>query len=58
MNPNQLIKEIETTYDVHKISSRGLPVWQYIRNLLYNQIVFPQQNSSNRIKSFYYLMKN
>ena len=59
MNPSSLIKEIENSYDILNVSSNELPIWQYVRNLLYNQTVFySQKPSSNRIKDFYYLIKN
>ena len=51
MLPTDLIKKIENNHNIYDILSNELPIWQYIRNLLYNQILFSNQNNtSNRIK--------
>ena len=59
MNQINIIKEIENNYAVENISCNDLPVWQYLRNLLYNQsIPSSPQYPLNRIKNGYFMLKN
>ena len=55
----KLIKALDKQNDIQSISSNNLPIWQYVRNLLYSK---NQLNNSwqpvNRLKNFYRLMKN
>ena len=57
MNSISIIKEIEENYDINSIVSNELPIWQYIRNLIYSQ-ANPSKKTSTKIKSFYTLIQN
>ena len=57
MNRISIINEIEENYDVNSILSNQVPIWQYIRNLIYGQ---PDcsKNLTRQVKDFYYLVRN
>jgi len=57
MDQISIIKEIEENYNLNNIVSSQLPVWQYIRNLIYSQNSH-QKKYSNRLKDFYCLLQN
>jgi len=50
------IREIEENYNLNTITSDNVPIWQYIRNLLYSQKI--NDIRSNRLKDFYLIMAN
>ena len=37
MNLNSIIREIEYQYDVEKIVSNNIPIWQFLRNIISDQ---------------------
>ena len=56
MNLTSIIREIEHKYDVENILSNNIPIWQFLRN-----IIFDQGNDIkkiNNIKKIYYLLRN
>ena len=57
MNRISIINEIEENYDVNSILSNQVPIWQYIRNLIYGQ---PDcsKNLTRQVKDFYSLVRN
>ena len=57
MNNTSIIKEIENNYDVSGIISNQIPVWQYVRNLIYGQAI-DDIKKTNRIKDFYHYIQN
>ena len=57
MNQISIIKEIEENYNLNNIVSAQVPVWQYIRNLIYSQNIH-QKKYSHRLKNFYCLLQN
>ena len=57
MNQISIIKEIENNCDVNSIVSGQLPIWQYIRNLIYSQDNY-NKNRSTKLKDFYCLARN
>ena len=57
MNPTSIIKEIENNYDVSGTISSQVPIWQYVRNLIYGQAI-DDKIKKNRIKDFYHLIQN
>ena len=57
MNRISIINEIEENYDVNSVVSNQVPIWQYIRNLIYGQPNY-SKNLSKQIKDFYCLVQN
>ena len=56
MNLTSIIREIEHKYDVENILSNNIPIWQFLRN-----IIFDQGNDIkkiNKITKIYYLLRN
>tara|TARA_Y100000768_G_scaffold386098_1_gene373706 strand:- start:9718 stop:11034 length:1317 start_codon:yes stop_codon:yes gene_type:complete len=56
MNLNSIIREIEYQYDVEKIVSNNIPIWQFLRNIISDQP--GDVKKINNLKKVYYLIKN
>jgi len=56
MNLISKIQEIEKNYDVETVISNNVPIWQFLRNIVHNQIY--DIKKINKIKKAYYLLKN
>ena len=57
MKQISIIKEIEENYNLNNIVSAQVPIWQYIRNLIYSQNIH-REKYSNRLKKIYCLLQN
>ena len=57
MNRISIINEIEGNYDVNSMVSNQVPIWQYIRNLIYGQTDC-SKNLHRQVKDFYCLARN
>jgi len=53
ISPKQLINQIETQHSVASITVNNLPVWQFLRNLIYGKNAVEKRNQKRSIKSLF-----